>query len=130
MASLSAACEAPRACDPGNRHGISAHRRFVCRSQLVSRHMLRSGEGDIIMDVNRGMITHLRDQPGIAIVTAPPGAVMMLYRAYVAGLRSIRLAIAPFGAPSLTPSIVKRVQGFQPDPSLLSQRWDVVRLTP
>lgn len=40
---------------------------------------LQSGEVDAIFNVNRGLVDGLKSTPGIKIVTAPPGAVFMLY---------------------------------------------------
>jgi peptide/nickel transport system substrate-binding protein len=40
---------------------------------------LRAGEVDAIFDVHRSMIAGLTRTPGIKIVTAPPGAVILLY---------------------------------------------------
>ena len=40
---------------------------------------LRSGEVDLILDVSRSMIAGLKATPGLKIVTAPPGAVILIY---------------------------------------------------
>jgi peptide/nickel transport system substrate-binding protein len=40
---------------------------------------LRSGEVDLIFDANRNIITSLRATRGIRVVSAPPGAVMLMY---------------------------------------------------
>lgn len=40
---------------------------------------LRSGEVDLILDVSRSMIAGLEATPGLRIVTAPPGAVILIY---------------------------------------------------
>jgi peptide/nickel transport system substrate-binding protein len=40
---------------------------------------LRSGEVDAILDVSRGMIAGLKATPGVRIVTAPPGGVILIY---------------------------------------------------
>ncbi|MEO7367704.1 MAG: ABC transporter substrate-binding protein [Gemmatimonadaceae bacterium] len=40
---------------------------------------LRAGNVDLIVDVNRSMVASLRATPGITVVTAPPGAVILVY---------------------------------------------------
>jgi len=40
---------------------------------------LRSGEVDLVLDVSRSMIAGLKKIPGLRIVTAPPGAVILIY---------------------------------------------------
>ena len=40
---------------------------------------LRAGEVDAIFDVNRSMVASLRAIPGIAIATATPGSVLLMY---------------------------------------------------
>lgn len=40
---------------------------------------LQSGEVDLILDVSRSMIAGLKATPGIRIVSAPPGAVILIY---------------------------------------------------
>ncbi len=62
---------------------------------------LQSGEVDVIADVNRAQVDSLRETPGIKVVTAPPGQVILLYIAQrdaqgprLTADRSIRRAIA------------------------------------
>ncbi|MEP6508535.1 MAG: ABC transporter substrate-binding protein [Gemmatimonadales bacterium] len=40
---------------------------------------LRAGNVDVIVDVNRSMVASLKATPGIRVVTAPPGAVILIY---------------------------------------------------
>ncbi len=40
---------------------------------------LRAGNVDVIVDVNRSMVTSLKSTPGIEVITAPPGAVILIH---------------------------------------------------
>ncbi len=40
---------------------------------------LRAGNVDVIVDVNRSMVASLKSTPGIEVVSAPPGAVILIY---------------------------------------------------
>jgi len=40
---------------------------------------LKAGNVDVMMDVNRNMVSSLKATPGITVVSSPPGAVILMY---------------------------------------------------